>query len=73
MSKEKDISTKDKKEDDNMSAMAVQRTGYKKLNLSALNYADKIITSEEALKNVAPLEWSEKVLSGEKKVIIKKQ
>lgn len=56
-----------------MNEAALQKNGYKKLDLSTLNYADKIITSDEALRNVTPLEWSEKVLSGEKKVVIKKR
>ena len=30
----------------------------------------KVISTEEALKDVEPMEWSEEVLSGEKKVII---
>lgn len=33
---------------------------------------DKIISSKEALKDVIPIEWSEDVLSGEKKVVIAK-
>ena len=30
----------------------------------------KIVTSEEALKDIIPFDWSEEVLSGDKKVII---
>ena len=30
----------------------------------------KVISSEEALKDVEPMEWPEEVLSGKKKVII---
>lgn len=35
------------------------------------NKKHKIISSEEALKDVVPINWSNDVLSGKKKVIIK--
>lgn len=73
MSEEKGATTKDNREGDVMNEAALKKTGYKKLDLSTLNFADKIITSDEALRNATPLEWSEKVLSGEKKVVIKKR
>lgn len=30
----------------------------------------KTISTEEALKDIAPMEWPEEVLSGEKKVVV---
>ena len=37
------------------------------------NRNTKIVSSEEALKDVKPIEWSEDVLNGKRKVTIKKQ
>lgn len=43
------------------------------LNISKIKwYTPNIISSEEALKDVVPIPWSEEVLSGKKKVEIKK-
>lgn len=33
----------------------------------------KVISSEEALKDVNPVEWSEDILQGKEKVVIKKK
>lgn len=61
------------KEDNIMDATVSRDTGYKRLDFSTLNFSDKAMTSEAALKNVTPMQWSEEVLNGDKKVIIKKQ
>jgi hypothetical protein len=45
----------------------------KKFSIKELlkNKKTKIVSSEEALKDIIPVDWSEDVLSGKKKVIIK--
>lgn len=45
---------------------------YKRLDFNKINKrVVKNVSSEEALKDVKPIDWSEDVLSGNKKVIIK--
>lgn len=52
---------------------------YKKLNMSKINISKlkfrehSIISTEEALKDVTPIDWPEDVLNGDKKVIISKE
>lgn len=61
----------DKREDNDMGANALQ---YRKLDFNKIN--SRIvgnISSEEALKDINPIQWSEEVLSGRKKVIITKE
>ena len=50
----------------------LESTQYKSLDLSKLLYSGKVISTEEALKDVEPIEWSEDVLSVKKKVSITK-
>lgn len=46
-------------------------TEHRQLNLSKiLNRPMRIISSEEALKDVTPIQWSENILSGKMKVVI---
>ena len=33
----------------------------------------KVVSSEEALKDVTPVEWSEDILNGKRKVTVKKK
>ena len=43
----------------------------KKLNIEKLNSRiDKIITSEEALSEIVPIEWTKDVLNGNKKIYV---
>ena len=46
--------------------------GYNPTDLSKLNFSNNTVTTEEALKDVIPFEWTEEVLNGDKKVIISK-
>ena len=42
-----------------------------KLNVEKLNSRiDKFISSEEALKSIVPMEWSEDILTGNKQVLV---
>ena len=42
-----------------------------KLNVEKLNSRiDKVISSEEALKSIVPMEWSEDILTGNKQVLV---
>lgn len=42
-----------------------------KLNVEKLNSRiDKVISSEEALKSIVPMEWSEDILTGNKQVFV---
>jgi hypothetical protein len=51
--------------------MSESRREYKRLDMSKLNNRiSKIVPMEEALKDVAPIEWSDDVLSGKKKVVV---
>ena len=47
--------------------------GYKRLDLSKLNMSHKIISMEEALKDITPMIFNEAVYNGTKKVKIDKQ
>lgn len=49
------------------------REGYKKLNISKLNRTHKIISMQEALKDVTPMTFIEDVYNGTKKVQIDRQ
>ena len=42
----------------------------KRLDLSKLNFSGRIISTEEALKDVEPFKLSEEVLKGNKKIIV---
>jgi|GEM_PF-1239972 len=66
-----EVNNKITEEDDTMNA-TVARQGYKRLDFSKLNFSDKVVTAEEALRDVIPFKWSEDVLHGKKEVIIKK-
>ncbi|MBP7347674.1 MAG: hypothetical protein KA965_03245 [Butyrivibrio sp.] len=45
--------------------------GYVCLNMNLINSKEsKIVSSKEALKDVTTINWSDKVLSGEKKVLV---
>lgn len=47
---------------------------YKKLDMSKLKFSEhSIISTEEALKDVAPIDWPDDVLNGDKKVVISKE
>lgn len=63
--------SKNQKEEDTMNASTTSE--YKRLNFSDLNFSDEEISFEEALKDVTPIDWAKEVLSGERKVIIKKK
>lgn len=45
---------------------------YRRLDLSKLRFSENIISTEEALKDIAPIQWSEEILSGRKKIEITK-
>lgn len=73
MSEEKDADyIVDEKEVDSMNAITEERTAYKRLNFSTLNFMDKK-TVKDSIEDITPIKWSEEVLSGEKQVIIKKR
>jgi hypothetical protein len=50
--------------------MSEAKREYKKLDMSSLVFADRIIPMEEALKDVTPINWPDNVLSGKKKVVV---
>lgn len=50
------------------------RDGYRKMNMSKLsNRKHKVISTNEALKDVTPIEWSSNVLNGRNKIRIDKR
>lgn len=68
---DKDNKKNNAKEEEIMSANALQ---YRKLDFSKIDgRITGTISSEEALKDVSPIKWSEDVLSGKKKVVITKE
>jgi hypothetical protein len=51
--------------------ISTERREYKKLDMNKLNCRiTEFISTEEALKDVIPIEWSDDVLSGKKKVTV---
>ncbi|MGY0372459.1 hypothetical protein [Clostridium sp. JNZ J1-5] len=49
----------------------VSMNKFKSLNLNILqNKKTTIISTQESLKDIAPINWSEEVLSGKKKVLV---
>lgn len=54
--------------------MSKQNQQYKTLDISKLKFREhSIISTEEALKDVTPIDWPDDVLNGDKKVIISKE
>ena len=46
---------------------------YRRLDFSKISSRNtKVVSSEEALKDVTPVEWSEDILNGKRKVTVKK-
>lgn len=43
---------------------------YKRLDFSKLTFSDKEVTTEEALRDIVPFEWSDEVLQGKQEVHI---
>ena len=47
---------------------------YRRLDFSKISSRNtKVVSSEEALKDVTPVEWSEDILNGKRKVTVKKK
>ena len=54
-----------------MNTNKTKQSGYRQLDLNKLKgKSRKTIASEEALKDVIPIEWSESVLQGKIKVLL---
>lgn len=50
-----------------------KKMSYNRIDLSKIqNRITKTISTEQSLKNVTPMKWSNEVLSGKKKAIISK-
>ena len=45
---------------------------YRRLDFSKLKFSENIKSTEEALKDIVPIQWSEEILSGKKQVTITK-
>lgn len=56
-----------------MNTVLDERKGYHRLNMSKIKFYDEPISTEEVLKDVIPINWSDDVLTGKKKVVIGKQ
>ena len=48
----------------------MKSTVTRRLDFSKLNFSSRIISTEEALKDVEPFKLSEEVLKGNKKIIV---
>lgn len=58
---------------ENNNDIIIDNLQYKRLDFNKIkNITNENISSEEALKDIVPIQWSEDILSGKKKVIIKK-
>lgn len=40
---------------------------YRRLDLSSINFSDRIVSYEEALENVTPLKFADEIIFGQKK------
>lgn len=70
MFREYDFYTKKEKEVDDMNTSTLP---YRRLDFSKIsNRIVGNISSEEALKDITPVNWSDEVISGKKKVVITK-
>lgn len=61
------VSNESLEEDDNMKI-----TTNKSVNFDKINFIKPTKNTEESLKNVVPIRWTDDVLSGNRKVVIKK-
>ena len=53
--------------------MSANSQEYRRLDFNKIKHRmSNIISTEEALKNVTPIQWSEEVLSGTKQIVITK-
>ncbi len=50
--------------------MEDNRNGYIEIDISKLKHKPNPVPSQEALKDVIPIDWPEDVLTGKKKVIV---
>ena len=48
----------------------MSNTPYRKIDYSKLRFSEKHVSSEQALKDVEPIKWNERIMSGSDKVII---
>lgn len=66
---EKENHTKDKEEQKMYATVE-----YRKLDLSKLKSRKrKVISTEDSLRDIVPIQWSDEVISGQKKVVISKE
>lgn len=72
MSKNEKKSSAKNSEVSDMSSSTMDNLTYPKIDFKQLlkNKKTTIVSSEEALKDVTPIDWSDDVLSGKKKIII---
>ena len=74
MKANKNNDTETKKEVNNMEAVLDETKSYRRLDMSKLkNRKIGTMSSEEALKDIVPINWAEDVLNGQKKVVISRQ
>lgn len=51
----------------------LERKGYKRIDFSKIAFDSEPMTTEDSLEDVIPINWSDDVLEGKKKAVIKKQ
>lgn len=54
-----------------MNVIVEERKGYKRLNFASLNFADEKEIDKEFVDDISPIHWTEDVLRGDRKVIVK--
>ena len=59
------------KEADDMNAILDERKGYRRLDMSKIkNRETGTMSLKESLKDIVPINWSDDVLNGKKKVVL---
>ena len=49
----------------------MSRSDYKQLDLSKVEFSSKVLTYEEALRDVAPFPWAKETMDGEREVVVR--
>lgn len=55
-----------------MNTVVEERTKYRRLNFSNLNFADEKEINKEFVDDISPIHWTKDILLGDRKVIVKK-
>lgn len=51
----------------------LERKDYKRLDFSKIKFNSEPMTTEESLEDIDPIHWSDDVLNGKRKAVVKRQ